>query len=287
MLGLISCAKGTLRNDFRESPLDNNYHSAEIVVQGQRHFGVASMKADENQPFSFSVVGIHRGVIRVKSNACRIDELRTYDSTDEVSFKFKLRGDRCLLDIFVEPQFTLKESDGVKWRGLSGVLLVRANAFMIAARQIQSDEVYSLSFDLLERTTLTVVGCGFRYSGVHDKGEATLDIESSFDYDDKICVLDGLMKSSSSSKSFSILLSRYSSLVNRLPTPAFSFGGSDFGVVVDRSVSLMSFQGQDVFDIEHRFGVDISKPKVFRAFTAKGRYLFCNILSSSEVRCLN
>lgn len=281
----VSCVSHTLREDFRASPIDQGYFTAEIIVNRQHFFGVTSQQADTRQPFLFKVAGIHRGTIKVSSRECQFSEVKSYTNSEEVEFSVPDRGDRCIYAISVAPQFSSKESNKTMWRSLQGLLLLRRSpSVLLRAAQLRAGAFYVLEFSLKERSQIILRGCGFNFTSKQAAGPLSIEIETVDDLGDGLCVIDGFAKSVSGKiVDIALLLSRFKDDFAQLAKPRISITGGNFKVEADSAVSFMSFKGKGKFDNESSYYLS---PGILRLYTSKGRYLFCDVKESGAV-CFN
>lgn len=272
---MVGCASLGLRVDTNGSAIDSHYHSAEIVVNGDHNLGIAAARADVGQPFSFSVAGIYRGTITVKSKECGVDISRSYSETGLVPFTVSVK-DRCLFSISVFPDFSEDESNKIEWRGLSGVLAVRSSrkAF-VKSERIRFISNALLEIDFEERTRVYLSGCGFKHHLIHPAGLFSIDVKDNLNPEGGECVVDGYAMGSSGTKTdLALLISHYDIGFNRLPIPELKVNRRSIAVVADSSVSFMAFNEQQVFSNNHRFS---GTKGTLRLYTSQGRYAFCVI----------
>lgn len=273
MLTVVGCSSFSLKPDYTFSSSDSNYHSAEIVTESAHNFGVVAARADVFQPYTFSVAGIYKGIISVKSKECGYDESVSYSNTGLVTFEVPVR-ERCLYQIMVKPYFTASESNGVAWRGMTGLLMLRGNdRAHVKAIQLRDDAYATVNFNFASRTRLYIKGCGFQHDDWHEKGLFTLEINDDEYGQAGDCILDGSLYSDSGNRTpISILLSRFSSDYIRLPLPEIVYEKTGTSVWADPSVSLISKNKITVFDNFINF---LGPFEVLRFYTSKGRYAFC------------
>lgn len=269
----MGCVNPTLTTDFAVSSVDANYHSAEIITGRDHNFGIVAERADTYQPFVFSVAGIYKGTISVRSNECNFDESITYSQTGPVRFEVPVQ-ERCLYQILVKPHFTAREAGGVSWRAISGVLLLRGNEnALVKAVQIREDSHATINFNFITRTRLFLKGCGYQHDEWHEKGLVSLEVTDDYFGQARDCVLDGASYSDSGRRvPISILLSRYASDYIRLPVPEITYQGAETQVWADPSISILSRNKTSIFD---NFATFVGPIETLRFYTAKGRYAFC------------
>lgn len=296
-LGLLAVVFGVkmshqsngLKEDFREAPLATGYKNAEIVINGQHHLGIATLKADVNQPFSFSVGGVHRGEISVSSEECEFSETKHYDGSGLTEFKIPASTfDRCLFNIFVTPQFTAKEADKIQWRGMHGVILVRKSKnALLRADQYIDKKLFHYAFEVEPGSRVYLKGCGF------DIDQKVKD--DYFELDEKnynpnyemasgeVCIMDGFVKSKSGKiLDLAFLWSSYSEELSKLSQPQIRILDGKLEVMADTAASLISFDGETIFKNQGKFE---ARTSVIRFYTSKGRYGFCDLVEGSGFRC--
>ncbi|NJM09869.1 MAG: hypothetical protein HC883_02970 [Bdellovibrionaceae bacterium] len=271
-----------MNRDLYSSYIDVNYHSVEIIRDGSHYLGVAAFQADLSRPFSFQVVGLHRGTISIRSRECGLDETRYYSRTGPVSFLIQPK-ERCLLSITMMPEFTIEESSGRPWRGLTGLILIRGSSNSdVRAVQLKFTSFYQYDFELSESSRLYLSGCGVSVNTIYRPGYGTEKILDEIDEDGGECVVDGFRLGAFGSRvDVALLLSRYGFGITRLAVPEVRFSGSHILVSADISVSWMSFNDEDLFANSARFKLASG---VLRLYTSSGRSMFC-LISRSEASC--
>lgn len=275
-MSVVGCVSPAIKNDIQNAAIDSRYHSAEIVVNGDHNLGIAAAKADPGRPFSFSVAGIHRGTITIRSKECGVDISQSYSGSALYPFTVDVK-DRCLFAISVFPDFTEKESNGIEWRGLTGVLAVRltSNVAVVKAERLRFMNNALLDLELNERSRVYLRGCGFKHHLVHNPGLFSVEIKDNLNPEGGDCVVDGYAAGVSGRKlDLAILLSHYAIDFTRLPLPELKIGERSLTVSADSSVSFMSFGKENVFSNSHTFQ---GSEGVLRLYTNKGRYAFCVI----------
>lgn len=284
-LGIISgCLNARLRNDFRPSPLDTGYHSAEIIVSGEHYFGVTAQRADIGQPFVFEVGGIANGTIEITSTECNLQSKKTYTNFANVKFEVTSPAKRCLIQIFVFPQFTADQANKIQWRGLSGIILLRRSARTLARiSQIRSGADFSVDLDLKEDSRVYLAGCGTRHDETVNRPMWSLRIESNLQSVTRQCVIDGFIKGKSGITDVAILISRFSDDVQKLPIPEIKFNRRSFTVNGDASVAVIGFNGKAVYGSRAKFMNDTG---LLRLYSVKGRSVFCEI-GEGVAKCFN
>lgn len=285
-LVVTACASKGLKRDYSKSPLDSNYHSALIRTPFNTFYGVAVDQADTDRPFSFSVQGIYQGTINVSSAMCGFNETKYYNNSEEVSFSVTLKGERCLFGITIMPQFTTEESDGVEWRGVSGILLLRRayqGLNLFAVRSPRTKPV-TIKPPAIANSELAVFGCGILFhQNITSLPTFTLDpvpLEGD-------CVVEGFSRYGNIALPFTYYISRYSPNFSNLSFPKIGFNGSTMKVDAESSVSLMSFQSVSTFGRSYTFDYDATLNRFLSVYTSKGRTAYCNVSGFGDVQCFN
>jgi hypothetical protein len=284
LIVLQSCQSNTLRKDYHDAPIDHGYKSAEIIIGEDRYLGVAAIGLDENQAFSFKVAGIYSGVIRVKSDACNYSESKTYSNFAEVEFTpSQVSSGRCLYDIFIEPHFEAKLANRIRWRGVSGILLVRRSLIraVALASQDESGVPHKISWPSVENTKVFLRGCGFDFQNVFVASQTPIEIEDQIDPKENLCVIDGFARTLKEINLISILISRFDKGFEKLSQPQIKFFDQSISVVADSAVSVIGFNGRSVFSNQAEF---LRADGVLRLYAASGRTSFCEI-KKGEAKC--
>lgn len=273
----------SLRSDFRASPVDSNFFSAEIVVNGESYFGVAPGKAGVDQPFSFEVGGIHRGSITARSRECQFDETKSYSNSSRVKFLVSKTNKRCLFSIFINPQFTEKEANKQSWRGVQGLLVFRqSNMAIVEAAQLRRGAYHIFNVEIKRPSRIYLKGCDTSYSSHHGPSRVAIELDST-DMDEKACVIDGFIKDDlGGTTDVVILISRFKDEFSRLPEPVIQHSNGSFKFSADRAVSIATFGNQLKFSPEGQFAGN----GVLKLFTAQGRSAFC-IIKDGEHKCFH
>jgi hypothetical protein len=286
---LSSCQLETLRSDYRESALKTNYHAAEIISKdGTRSIGLAAFTIDPMKPVEFSVQGYGSGYVRIHSDACDIDESKTYSDFALVDFTVFTADTRCLLDVFVEPQFKASQASGIKWQGMSGVILLKRNKYPVTfvTKQISLGKTISLPLNLPDESQRVFIdGCGFRFDHHMVMSSLNLRIDLGLDFKDKLCVIEGFIDGKQHQE-ISILVSQYNIDYAPLPIPEVSFGPAlgTFYVNADESVSIMNYGHQTKFSNASHFENEPARNYALRLYTVQGRTEVCDFIRG-VVKC--
>lgn len=284
---VAACATGnTLRRDHQKSPLDSNYHSALIKTPLKTFYGVGVAQADLGQPFTFSVQGIHQGTIHVTSPMCGVDESRYYSDSEEVSFTVTLTGERCLFGITVMPQFSIEESDGIEWRGLSGVLLLRRSYRSMnlhVVRELRTRRI-RLAPQVNFKSRMVLRGCGLLFDQVVAATPSITLPPSGIEGD---CVVEGFIQNEFESQVMVYYVSRFSPQFSKLAPPKIKFGIDQIRAEAESSVSLMTFQSVSTFGRDSEFSYDPTLNRVLSLYTVKGRAAYCTIDGFGGIECFN
>lgn len=238
-----------------------------------------------DQPFSFKVVGVHNGVITVKSRACNYDVSKAYKNFSEVTFEIPDWSPlRCLYEVFVDPFFSIEESGGVEWRGLTGILLIRrSKEAIISATQLRRGDLYTFSVNLKRKSRVYIKGCGFSYDLSSDAKPLKLEFYPDLNLDQPVCVLDGVITSGLLRTDISILLSVFANDFKKLSIPEINYKNPFLKIGAESSVSLINFNSLSLFSSKALFE---NKPGTLRLYTASGRFIFCQV-GDKDFKCFH
>lgn len=274
---LVSCAQKELRKDLKRSALESNYQTAEIIHKGRHYFGLAALSFERGEKVSLSIAGIGRGTIKLRSDECSIKEERAYSDSREVDFTFDNLKPRCLISVFIFPQFSEDTANKIEWEGMKGTILLRESPkAILSMEQKKHGEFLSLDIPIEEQSRLYLKGCDVDY----DETLYPQTFSLRFTYF-RSCVIDGFIKTKTGKVTdVAAYFTTYDIRFSPLAIPEIERKGGSLSVKASEEVSLISYNFKVIFSNEGKFSNDSG---TLRLYTVKGRYVFCEI--GEEIKC--
>lgn len=281
----MSCAQKKITQDQFPSAIDSNYHSVLFEKDEMKFFGHLIIKAPTSGPFSFKVFTIHKGTVSLKSSECGINTVQSYLNSSIVEFTLNPSKTRCLFSVLVMPDFTEKESGGVKWKSLSGLVLMKrdSNQFSGNSHLILSNDFSWFTLNIEDQAARVFYkGCGYGENKTYKQGSHPVFISPK----EKDCVIEGFIKGQKQNETIMELVSVYDKDFMKLPFPQLSRLGKEFTIEASSQVSLIILNGVSYFkntlNLENP-----SFPMEVRFYSSAGRAVYCSIFSYKEAVCLN
>jgi hypothetical protein len=288
-LVLVKCTTQKLKTDNFPSALDSNYYSAELQINNKKYMGVAAVKVPSKEPFVFSVTGYHDGLIRAESEECGYSATQMYKNFSTVQFIMDMRGhDRCLVTIFVYPEFTEKLAGKIYWRGMKGLVAVVKDdrGFQGSANRIKGFSDYLVKLDVKrDATRFFAKGCGDTIDKTFSKGKNIISTKAIDDEKNRVCILEGFLKGPGVNDTVLVLSSHYDLDFVKLSIPKIVSEYRTLKVYAESNVSVMNFKGETVFGNEYVFTHDSMDDGVLRMMTTQGRTMFCEVHGLEEPKC--
>lgn len=289
MIAIVKCSTQKLRTDNSPAALDSNYYSAEIDIENKKYFGLAIGKAPTSGPFEFSVTGYYTGIIRVESDECNYTESKKYVNYSTEKFSLDMgKHKRCLISISVFPEFTTGVAGKQYWYGTKGLVMVYADKRPLIANMYRGHGFGEFNFKFttyFDVTRFFIKGCGIKFDQTYFKGRNIEFFHVNADENNKICIMEGFLKSKKSDDTVLFLNNFYDESYIRLPIPKFDIEYRKLTVHADQSVSVMNFKGETILSNEGTFVHDTSVKGYLRMMTVKGRIMMCEVEGLGDPKC--
>lgn len=283
---IVNCQSKSLTPDYLKSSIDARYNSALMTVNGNRQVGLGIGIGPLKGPFSFSVKGIHKGWVSVKSKECNLNEVVSYVNSEEVIFTAKAEVARCLIAITVMPEFSSLESNSIEWRSLQGFLLLRRDESIQIYDTSQFSKRDSTGFKvpILEKgSRLVVKGCDINIDELSLTNEKFFIVKKP---DSNPCLAQGFIKGKRENRTISFLVSSFDSDYLKLPKPSISFEGGGIFIQGSSSVSFISANNHFAFSDSMIVRAN-NFPISVVLYSAQGRASYCFIRGEGNFSCLD
>lgn len=290
--------------DQAVDPINANYPSAELRVNGEPYFGMAITSILENESLDklkLEVRGLFEGTIQINSKNCNISQTFTYKGDHFHPFSLTGNAERsCIISIAVYPKIKQFEDKLIPSPVFKGEIFVKVLKDKSNPWVGQSSRIQEKDSDVLDiQTELDEDKVDVLISGCDSKSVFSQDIYggrfvvNSRDFMDsstkKTCYVEGALVFEKSVRSFSWVFHIYDQFFAPLPLPSITnvSPGEDI-FLFDESVSILFFDEEAFFTNQYQFKFDESKPHTVRGISSKGRIAICDwLISEKQWECQN